>query len=248
MSFPEPPIGISSVDSFPVWSGGSLIIFQVFRCRNLSLNSIFLLYLRGRHFSTLRGVSVHPIHSYAPCTFVHPLDIWTIPICSDTPICPPFSPVHLYVQAVSTCDMGMGVIVCPICSDALPYIWMPLVYLDGPNMSDTPLHMSACPPVPLYIFMCLGVSACDMGDTLYVGVWGASHILGSGGISKSIRHFGCLLCSCYTFLVDHHVSSLYYHGYDYYFSGECGVFWYVISFIRYHGSLFDGTSCNIESA
>ena len=27
MSCPEPPMGISGVGSFPVWSGGSLIIF-----------------------------------------------------------------------------------------------------------------------------------------------------------------------------------------------------------------------------
>ena len=28
MSCPEPPMGISSVSSFPVWSGGSLNIFS----------------------------------------------------------------------------------------------------------------------------------------------------------------------------------------------------------------------------
>ena len=28
MSCPEPPMGISSVGSFPVWSGGSLIIIS----------------------------------------------------------------------------------------------------------------------------------------------------------------------------------------------------------------------------
>ena len=35
MSCPEPPMGISGVGSFPVQSGGSLIIFQFLRCRNL---------------------------------------------------------------------------------------------------------------------------------------------------------------------------------------------------------------------
>ena len=40
---PEPPMGISSVGSFPVQSGGSLIIFQLFRCRNLALNRFFIL-------------------------------------------------------------------------------------------------------------------------------------------------------------------------------------------------------------
>ena len=39
MSCPEPHMGISGVGSFPVWSGGSLIIFQLIRSRNLALNS-----------------------------------------------------------------------------------------------------------------------------------------------------------------------------------------------------------------
>ena len=34
-------MGISSVGSFPVQSGGSLIFFQLFRCRNLVLNRVF---------------------------------------------------------------------------------------------------------------------------------------------------------------------------------------------------------------
>ena len=41
MPCPELPMGISSVGSFPVWSGGSLNIFQLLRCRNLALNRFF---------------------------------------------------------------------------------------------------------------------------------------------------------------------------------------------------------------
>ena len=41
-------MGIFGVGSFPVQSGGSLIIFQLFRCRNLALNRIFS-YIRGRY-------------------------------------------------------------------------------------------------------------------------------------------------------------------------------------------------------
>ena len=41
MSCPEPPMCISSVGSFPVQSAGSLINFQLFRCRNLALNRFF---------------------------------------------------------------------------------------------------------------------------------------------------------------------------------------------------------------
>ena len=36
MSCPEPPMGTSSVGSFPEQSGGSLNIFQLLRCRNLN--------------------------------------------------------------------------------------------------------------------------------------------------------------------------------------------------------------------
>ena len=43
-------------------------------------------------------------------------------------------------------------------------------------------------------------------------------------------------------------SSLSFHHYDYYYSSDCGVFWYVISTISDHGSLFDGASYNIGSA
>ena len=41
MSCPEPAMGIPGVGSFPIWSGGSLIIFQFLRCRNLALNRFF---------------------------------------------------------------------------------------------------------------------------------------------------------------------------------------------------------------
>ena len=34
-------MGISGVGSFPVQSGGSLIFFELFRCRNLALNRVF---------------------------------------------------------------------------------------------------------------------------------------------------------------------------------------------------------------
>ena len=84
-------------------------------------------------------------------------------------------------------------------------------------------------------------------------------MLGSGGHQHVCQAFQCVsvhplfsvcrllltglvtwmsIISCCTFLVVHYASCLYYHGYDYY-SGDCGIFWYVISFISYHGSLFN---------
>ena len=77
MSCPEPPVGISGVGSFLVWSGGSLIIFQLFRCRNLVLNRFFLFFLEAGMFLYLGGV-------------------W-MPLCSYTPICL-YTPVHPYTS------------------------------------------------------------------------------------------------------------------------------------------------------
>ena len=76
------------------------------------------------------------------------------------------------------------------------------------------------------------------------------------GASAHLSGFWCLsvhpldvhYASSCTFLVVHYVSSLYYHGYNYYSSSDCGVFWYVISIIGDHGCLFDGASYNVGSA
>ena len=69
MSWPEPPMGISNVGSFPVQSGG-LIIFQLFRYRNLASNTFFFTFFRGKHVLYLGGLDAHYI-----CTshmFIHP--------------------------------------------------------------------------------------------------------------------------------------------------------------------------------
>ena len=63
---PEPHMGISGVGSFPVWSGGSLIIFQLFRCRNFALNRFFPTFLSGRHVFIFGGTSGCPLCLYAP--------------------------------------------------------------------------------------------------------------------------------------------------------------------------------------
>ena len=82
-------MGISSVGSFPVWPGGSLIILQLYRCRNVALNRFFHTFLSGRHVFVLGGsldvpyIHTPPVHLYASCTFVHPHV--------------PHTPVHLYV-------------------------------------------------------------------------------------------------------------------------------------------------------
>ena len=45
-------MGISGVGSFPVQSGGSLIFFHLFRCRNLALNRVFPYFLVAGMFYT----------------------------------------------------------------------------------------------------------------------------------------------------------------------------------------------------
>ena len=58
-------MGISSVGSFPVQFRGSLMVFQLFRCRNLALNRFFQLFLSGRHVFFTWGCLDAPICSYA---------------------------------------------------------------------------------------------------------------------------------------------------------------------------------------
>ena len=73
-------MGISGVGSFPVQSGGSLIIFQLFRCRDFALNRFFPTFLRGRHVLYLGDVWMPlclytSIYLHVPCTFICPLGV-----------------------------------------------------------------------------------------------------------------------------------------------------------------------------
>ena len=72
MSCPKPPMGISSVGSFPVQSGSSLIIFKLFRCRNLALNRMFPTLQVGMGVVGLGGIYMPPC-LYVLCIFVHPI-------------------------------------------------------------------------------------------------------------------------------------------------------------------------------
>ena len=80
------------VGSFPVWSVGSLIFFQLFRCRNLALNRVFsYFFFSGRHVFILGGwldaphICTPPVHLYAPhmficpCMFIHSPGVYTTP-------------------------------------------------------------------------------------------------------------------------------------------------------------------------
>ena len=89
------------------------------------------------------------------------------------PLCPQCSPVHLI------CDMGICgdgashmVVGCPLCVQSPPFVWcLP--------------HTSVYPHAPLYVCM------------LYVRYGDTPHMLGSGGISMSVKHFGvCQYIHC----------------------------------------------------
>ena len=93
-------MGISSVGSFPVHSGGSLNILQLFGCRNLALNRVFSTLEAGMGGFQFRG------HPYA----TH--------ICLYTPyICMP--PVHLYAPYTPCKSMFSLYHMLPICNGDL---------------------------------------------------------------------------------------------------------------------------------
>ena len=82
-------MGISSVELIPnVQSGGSLIIFQLFRCRHLALNRMFPTLEAGMGVVSLGGLCMLPIcpygsrNLYAHCIVHTPPDMF---------ICPPTS-------------------------------------------------------------------------------------------------------------------------------------------------------------
>ena len=168
MSCPEPPMGISGVGSFPVWSGGSLFFPQLFRCRNLALNRMFILKnLRGQH----GGVSylgdtcmphMFPCPPYigSPCTYVpHAL------LC----IC--------MFYGVSACDMGMG-------ASIWLYNWMPPMCLESPICLVLTPYFCIPPCSPVHLYVLGSICMWYRGYTPHVGVWGASACL--SGILVSV--------------------------------------------------------------
>ena len=216
-------MGISSVGSFPVWSGGSLIIFRLFRCRNLALNRFLLLFLEQACFYTWQ-VSGWPLCSYALICLYAPIHLYA-PWGSDTPICPPYSCASVCSQRLLHVVEG--------CRGPLHVGHLPYMLDTSPCMGGASPYVT--PPTHwldflMYLYV-LGISTCDMGNIpLILEVWGHQHHW------VSICFILYLLVVCY-------VSHIYY-SYDYYSSGYSGV----ICFISDHGFFPDGASCNIGSA
>ena len=105
MSCQEPPIGISSWGSFPVPSGGSLFIFQLFRCRNLAPTveaGMGICQPRGIHTPSIHLYSPHVL--YAPCMSIHPLYI-----------CMPHTPCTSVCSMFPIWHRDLGASVHPIC-------------------------------------------------------------------------------------------------------------------------------------
>ena len=225
MSCPELPMGISGVDSFPVQSGGSLIIFQLLRCRNLALNRVFsLLFLRGRHVLYLQGCLETPYVCKAPY-------ICTPPVYSYTPYVPILMCICMFSEAFACCWGCKG---SPYMLDTS----LTPSCMGVPHMFTPPTNWLPC------VSVCFGDVCMWYGEYFpYVWAWGMfPHLL---GVLWASAH-GVSICLFLYNLVVHYVSHFYY-CYDYYSCSYGGVFWAVISVISYHGSFPDGSSCNIGS-
>ena len=162
-------MGISGVGSFPVWSGGSLKIFQLLRYRNLALNRVFLFSLVAVCF-TLGGCP------YAPYVWMPPVHS-DIPVCLDAPHASHmFKHPHMSLSACSGVSAVIGEPGPPFC-------------LDTPMCLDA-LHVSNTPHAFIYSHACLyvlGVIACTIGET--------SHMLGAGVLQHICQAFGICLHS-----------------------------------------------------
>ena len=149
-------MGIYSVGSFPVQSGGSLI-FQLFRCRNLALNRFFSTFLEAGMFYTW-GVSGFPLCSYTSpyicMAFCTPLWVQT----------PPMSPI----LCASVCS-GRLLHVVGGCKGPLHVGHLPYT---SPCMGVPPhvLHPHSLVGFPVHLCV-LGIPVCDMGNiSLMLGV------------------------------------------------------------------------------
>ena len=129
---PEPPMGLSSVGSFPVWPGGSLIFFQLLRCRNVALIGFLILFLEAGMFYTC-GVSgcplcsYTPIYSYTPYMFICPQGVYTPPHVPHIPLC-----ICMFSEASACCGSCKGPLACwtpplhfPLYGGASPYVYSP---------------------------------------------------------------------------------------------------------------------------
>ena len=178
-------MGISGGGSFPMWSVGSLIIiFQLFRCRNLPLNRIFLPFLRSSHIFTLKGHAYTPINLYAPIGLYAPCTFR----CPHMFKHPHMSPM---LPCVSVCSRGY-----------MPVIWgcKEVLHIFGhPHMFGC---LPICPTFPshLYTPMLPCTSVCSR-EYLHV-IWGYTpYVGGLWGINTSVRllvsastSIGCPLC------------------------------------------------------
>ena len=151
MSCPEPPMGISGMGSFPVWSGGSLIFFQFLRCRNLALNRVFPTFLVAGKFFYSWGVWMPPmlIHHHMS---IHSHPFVCPQVCTHTPYVPHY-PLHLYVLRLLHVGGSMGSPYMLNTSLTPPLVW-------GASPSIYTPHSFIGFPMHHYVS---GISVCHMG-------------------------------------------------------------------------------------
>ena len=220
-------MGISGVSSFPVQSGGSVIFFQLFRCRNLALNRVFSYFLMAGMFFILGGC-LDAQHLYTPKCLCTLRGVHT----------PPYAPILLcicmFLEALHVVGSCNGL---PFVLGHFPYttpVWGCLPFIYTPTLS-------CWFPVHQYV---LGISVCHVGIFPSVeGFGGVPHQLGVGWH----QHLRCPYAHSYTFFVVHYVSHFYY-GSDYYSSSYSGIFWPVISVFSHSGSIPDRVSSKLGSA
>ena len=207
-------MGISGVGSFPSWSGGSLIIFKLLRCRNLALNRVFsLLFVEAGMFYTWGCLDaptfIHtPIHLYAP-RGVHP----------------PYIPLLLcaYVCSQRLLNVVGG------CKGPL--------HVDTSPCMRVHSHMFTC--THSLASLCISM----FWGYLHV-IWGIFPLCwGFGGVPPSVWGFwGINTWGVHIPILVVHYVLCFYYGHDYYYSSYGGVFWAVICFISDCGSFPDGAS------
>ena len=170
---------VSGVGSFPVQSGGSLIIFQLFMCRNLVLNRFFPTFLEAGMFYTWGCLDAPTF--VQPHMFICPPYICILPrglgtqYVPHTPLC-----ICMFSEASACCWGCKGLLTCWTSPYTSPYILHP--------------HSLVGFPVHLYV---LGISTCDMCNI--------SNMWGFGGVPPSVgvwghQHMECPYASSCTYL------------------------------------------------
>ena len=150
-----------------------------------------------------------PVHLYAPCTFVHPLGVYTSPIGPHALLCTCMVLEHLHV--VGGCSL------LNVCWDTPPLFGCASPLITPPTL---------CCWFPVHCYSQGYQYLMWAFPLLLKGFWGVPPSLGE--VWGAHQHLSCPLAHSCTFFVVHYVSR-FDHGSNYYSSSYSGIFWPVIS-------------------